>query len=67
MQPIVQDCWDVIKSRASCDQTYFLYALRGDKNCGCIDIGTDCTDSYNIVSASSVDIMKVVNLYTAGK
>ena len=67
MQPTVQDCWNDIKSRVSCDQTYFLYAIRGDQNCGCINIGTDCTNSNNIVSAGSVDIMEVGDVQTAGK
>ena len=66
LQSTVEDCWNEIKSRSSeCDQTYFLYVARGDGNCGCIQIGTDCTDSNNL-KLSSIDIMEVVNVQ-AGK
>ncbi len=60
VQPTVQDCWNEIKARSSeCDQTYFNYVARGDRNCGCLDVGTDCTNSNNLIGNGIVDIMKV--------
>jgi len=62
----VQECWDKIRARENeCDQTYFNYVARGDRNCGCIDVGTDCTNSDNLIDPSPgfVDIMKASEVF----
>ena len=37
-----------------------MHAVRGDGNCGCVDVGIDCKDQANWHAASVVDIIEMM-------
>ena len=55
-----QQCVDYIRTRSDCNQRYTIHALRGDGNCGCVDVGIDCKVQANWHAHSIVDIIELV-------